>query len=121
MTNDYTPWDREETPPGTSDATNPRRSPSETGGGQDADRVDPTTGWVGASGASIAVVETVAAATGTDPFELPPLHNYVGTDALEALLASASRTPEHDFLLSFRYAGTTVRVDGSGRVSVFVD
>lgn len=69
--------------------------------------------WSETGRPSTAVVEAVAAATGTAPTELPSLNDHVDPDALDRLLQEA-RTVE----VSFRYGGTEVFVTGDGSIEV---
>ena len=56
----------------------------------------------------------IAAVTGRDPIEGPPLQQFVDVDALEQLLASGgSRTR-----VSFTYDGMEVTVSSDGRVEI---
>lgn len=62
---------------------------------------------------STRVVHAVAATTGHDPLDLPPLYDVVDPDALDSLIP-----PGGGCSLSFRFAGTRVRVTESGAVDV---
>lgn len=75
--------------------------------------------WDPSEDPSMAVVETVAAATGRTMDTLEPLQNYVDVDALDALVASAA-TSETAVSLSFSYSGTSVVVTGEA-VEVSLD
>ncbi|GAA0194154.1 HalOD1 output domain-containing protein [Halobaculum roseum] len=65
------------------------------------------------------VIESVAEATDTDPFRLPPLHDTVDTDALNRLFATNGHgglsTEGH---VTFRYHGRVVTVHAGGQVTV---
>ncbi|WP_123537847.1 HalOD1 output domain-containing protein [Halosimplex salinum] len=63
---------------------------------------------------SMAVVEAVAAATETEPTEMPPLARSVDPDALDTLFASADGPID----LSFRYGGVTVTLECGGVIVV---
>lgn len=63
---------------------------------------------------SMAVIEAVEAATGTDALDLPPLLDVIDPDALDALVRSADRS----LRVEFEYCGRTVVVRGDGRISV---
>jgi len=63
-----------------------------------------------------AIVETVATATDRDPLTLPPLHEFVDTDALNTLLASAHG--DEQLRVQFSYEGVTVTVSGDGSITV---
>ena len=58
---------------------------------------------------SMAVIELVAEATGTDPIELTPLYDVIDPEAIDALGTSAGFSS-----LEFEYAGHTVVLEASG-------
>ncbi|WP_436926967.1 HalOD1 output domain-containing protein [Halosimplex amylolyticum] len=59
-----------------------------------------------------AIVEAVAAVTGTEPTLLPPLGDTVDGDAVNAILSDAGSSVG----LSFAYAGVEVCVEPTGEV-----
>lgn len=59
---------------------------------------------------SMAVVELVADATGTDPLELDPLYNAIDPDVLDTLCTSSGGFSS----LEFEYAAHTVVIERSG-------
>lgn len=61
------------------------------------------------------VIQEVAAKTGTDPLELPPLYETIDPDALDALVESSG---ESGLQVEFQYADRHVVVDGTGGVGV---
>jgi hypothetical protein len=66
-----------------------------------------------------AIVEELAAARDADPLDLPPLQDYVDTDALVSLVGTrtaAERNAVHQ--LRFRVGHHEVSVTGDGRVEV---
>lgn len=63
-----------------------------------------------------AVVSAVAEASGTDPFELPPLNEVIDPEALNDLFASRPEASVEK--VAFRYAGYDVAVHGNGDVRV---
>ena len=67
-----------------------------------------------------ATIAAVAAATGADAMELPPLYDAVDPDALAAMFEPL-RTGASRFRgsVAFEYADTLVRVDGHGTVEVY--
>lgn len=67
--------------------------------------------------ASLAVVAARAAVSNVDANELPPLFQFVDTDALEALTADSDRESD-GFELSFAFAGHRVTVYGDGRLRI---
>jgi hypothetical protein len=73
--------------------------------------------WGGEYTASEVVIEAVAAATGRDPMELPPLYRTVDPEAVDALFGGADGDPERDVFLSFTYAGAAVTVDDGGELT----
>lgn len=64
---------------------------------------------------SVTVVELVAAETGLDPLELPPLGNTVDPEALDRLFADGAAT---EASAQFRFAGCRVSVSADGMVTV---
>lgn len=66
--------------------------------------------------ASQQVVRRVAAETGSEPTDLPPLFTVVDPDALDELVASVDQPAE--FSVEFQYVGRSVRVRGDGTVEV---
>lgn len=58
---------------------------------------------------SMAVVELVSQATGTDPIELDPLYNAINPEAVDSLCTSGSGFTS----LEFEYASHTVIVEQS--------
>lgn len=68
---------------------------------------------------TVAIVEAVGSARNCGPTDLPPLHDYVDTDALESLLAGA-RARSEDLSLTFEYDGWEVVVESATSTSVRV-
>jgi hypothetical protein len=68
---------------------------------------------------STAVVETVAAATDTEPTELETLQHAIDADALDTLVAEAP--DPSTFRVTFQYADSTVIVTGAGSLQVRLD
>lgn len=64
---------------------------------------------------SLAVVEAVAAVTGSEPTKLPVLNEAVDTDALDSLFGSDA---DDHLRLSFVYDGLDIAVEGDGAVTV---
>jgi hypothetical protein len=73
------------------------------------------TEWSADRTPSIAVVEAVAAVTGSEPTKLPTLNDAVNTDALDSLFGPDT---DDQLRLSFVYDGLDVAVEGNGTVSV---
>lgn len=79
---------------------------------------------------AVAVIEAVAAASGRcvrprrDPAgddgqdELPPLHETIDPDALNALVDSPGAAGRSAVTVEFVYCGYDVTVDGTGQVTV---
>lgn len=66
------------------------------------------------------VIRTVAAHTGNEPRELPPLFTVIDPDVLEMLFGAETDvvgSPPQRTLI-FRYAGCSVRVESAGSVTV---
>jgi hypothetical protein len=66
---------------------------------------------------SMAVVETVAAATDRSQLDLPPLQEAIEVDALEDILTGPSVSVVY---VSFEYAGTTVTIGNDRSIVVEV-
>jgi len=81
----------------------------------DADTV--TYQWDESVQPSTALVEAVAAATGREPTDLPPLQETLDGDALDVLLTGASG-PLH---LSFSYVNVSITIASDGRIEVVTD
>ncbi|MDS0278714.1 hypothetical protein NDI85_12985 [Halomicroarcula sp. S1AR25-4] len=64
---------------------------------------------------STAVVQVIAAATGTEPTEGTPLYDSVDSGALDTLFGDADGDPDRRF--SFTHEGLTVTLTGDGTVS----
>jgi hypothetical protein len=73
--------------------------------------------WSRSPQPSVLIVEAVAAATDRRPTDLPPLQKTIDADALDTLLDG--RPP--NVTISFRYAGTTISVNGDGNMDIHVD
>lgn len=73
--------------------------------------------WADVEVPSIALVEAVAAVTGRNVLELPPLNDALDGDALEALLESDA----DELVITFRYADTTVVVEAGETIAVRPD
>lgn len=67
-----------------------------------------------------AIIETVIAATGRDPQDLPPLSESVDTDGLDALLAG-SNGMDGGARVSFAFAGVDVAIRNDGELEVRTD
>lgn len=68
--------------------------------------------------ATLAVIDAVAAASGTDPTELPPLYDAINPDALNALFESQGKRDRADLRVEFSYNGFNVIVEGDLQVTV---
>lgn len=68
---------------------------------------------------SVAVIEAIAATTGVDPMDVPPLYEVVDPDALDDLFAPMyDGTPRLDGEVGFTLGGCQVTVSGNGRIVV---
>ncbi len=67
---------------------------------------------------STAVIETVSAATDTEPIELDTLQHAIDADALDTLVRDSD--PD-TFEISFEYAGVSALVTSGGTVRVRLD
>lgn len=93
------------------DDTNGRRA---TDGGVSESVVEAD--WTRYEQPLIAIVETIAAVSGKQPTEMPPLGNAIDVDALTALLDTQGA--DRDLSISFRYQGHTITVTDSGALIV---
>lgn len=66
--------------------------------------------WTDHKEQSTRIIEAVAAATGTDVTQLPPLYEYVDPEALNTLLEAKSEDRATSPRLSFGYAGLVIHV-----------
>lgn len=73
--------------------------------------------WDESDHPSTAVIEAVVVTTGRDPTAIPPLHDYVDADALNALVTPRSESTTA-ISVSFLYDGVIVRVDSKGWIEV---
>ncbi|MFC7231403.1 HalOD1 output domain-containing protein [Saliphagus sp. GCM10025308] len=70
---------------------------------------------------SEAVVEAVAAATGSTPESIPPLYEVVDPEALDQLFEPTSHVPSlRTGVVEFRFHGCDVTVSTSGQTTVTV-
>ncbi|WP_458190852.1 HalOD1 output domain-containing protein [Haladaptatus sp. NG-WS-4] len=76
-----------------------------------------TVDWSQATEPSIAVVDTVAADTGREPTDIPPLYNSIYPDALDALLTATRNGSVPDVRVTFTYDGMDITVTGGGTVT----
>lgn len=76
-----------------------------------------------AEGQSLAVeiAETVAGEVGRDPTSLPPLHDYVDTDALNSLFESTKTSDRRQGRIEFTYDEHVVTVTFDGDYEISVD
>ncbi|WP_424001854.1 HalOD1 output domain-containing protein [Haloarcula salina] len=70
---------------------------------------------------SAAVVHAVSTFEQRDPTALPPLHDTVDPDALDALFAPTGGGAEQRSCVSFTFSASFVTVDADGRVTVVPD
>lgn len=69
--------------------------------------------------ASEAVVEAVAAATQSDPLDLPPIYDAVDPDALSNLFEpSSTGSRRFQGTVTFEYADHLVTVEGEGTITL---
>jgi hypothetical protein len=73
--------------------------------------------WQQSDQPSVTIVEAVAVATDRPTTELPPLQGTLDADALDTLLNGQPSS----VTVSFRYADTTVSVNGNGTIEIHVD
>jgi hypothetical protein len=64
------------------------------------------------------IIDALAEAGGIDPFELPPLYEFVDGDALNSLFEERDGANKGDALLSFRVENWNVFIRADGRIRV---
>lgn len=64
------------------------------------------------------IVDAVAEAAGVEPIDLPPLFQFVDTDAINNLFDRHDRAEDADALLSFKVHTWNVFVRADGRIRV---
>ncbi|WP_227356863.1 HalOD1 output domain-containing protein [Haladaptatus salinisoli] len=92
--------------------------PAETGRSESPFEVRSTSfDWARNGQPSIAVVEAVAAVTGRDTTDVPPLYDFLNPDALDALATVRGGNTVDDVRVEFTYDGVEVSVTGDGTVT----
>lgn len=64
----------------------------------------------------LAVVAVIAVATDRDPAELPPLNEYIDTDALNAVFSTTPGAGRRTGRISFTYEGFALTVGTDGTI-----
>ena len=64
---------------------------------------------------SVAIAQEIAAIEEVDPVKLPSLYDFIDTDSLDALV---QHSDAQDLTIKFDYQAYTVRVRGSGEITV---
>lgn len=67
---------------------------------------------------TVKIVEAIADRAGVDETDLPPLHDVIDPDALEALFIPASPNANDAAQIRFQYYGYRVTVSADGSVTV---
>lgn len=75
--------------------------------------------WDQSVGPSTAIIETIAAATDSDPRSLPPLYDYVDSESLDTLMTS-DESGSSQVRVSFRYEGHDIAVSSAGDIEITV-
>ncbi len=65
------------------------------------------------------IIDAVAAVSGTDPLELPPLYEAVDPDALELIVREPNVAPTRSCFVGFTLGTWGVIVTGSGEIQVY--
>lgn len=86
----------------------------------DADVLTIEYDWTENDRPSLGVVKAVAAASGREPTEMPPLQRFVDVEALDALLTHEGARSD-GVTASFSYDGHDVVVDGTGAIRLAVE
>jgi len=66
-----------------------------------------------------AVINAVAAVSGTDPLELPPLYEAIDPDALELIVREPNAAPTRSCFVGFTLGAWGVIVTGAGEIQVY--
>lgn len=77
--------------------------------------------WEDGVPVSMSVVEAIAEVTGEDVIDLPPLHEYVDTDALDSLFVPQSTYGRTDGAVSFVFVDHPVTVYSTGEIVVYAE
>ncbi|ELY61186.1 HalOD1 output domain-containing protein [Natronolimnohabitans innermongolicus] len=67
---------------------------------------------------TMAVVESVAAVSNTEPTELPPLYDAINPDALDSLFESSETRDLSTVRVSFPYNGYDIAIQGGSNLTV---
>lgn len=70
---------------------------------------------------TVEIVETVAEETGRDPTSLPPIHDYIDTDALDRLFESTKTHDRRQGQIDFTYSEHVITVTVDGDYTIEVD
>ena len=65
------------------------------------------------------VIDALAAVSGRDPLDLPPLYEAVDPDALELIVREPNAAPERSCFVGFSVGRWGVIVTGSGEIQVY--
>ncbi|WP_226040830.1 HalOD1 output domain-containing protein [Natrinema sp. DC36] len=76
---------------------------------------------IGKADICVCIIDSIAQKDGTDPLDLPPLHDSIDTDALGDLFATTTGGAERSGRIEFRYAGYQVRVEFDEEPTVTVE
>jgi len=74
--------------------------------------------WTEYDHPTTAIVESLAEVFDADPMDVPPLHDYVDTDALNALVTPA--TDRGSVTVSFTHEYARVLIDSDGDLTIYV-
>ncbi len=95
------------------------KTPSPNAGSSESnpDTINVRFDWSRTSQPSVAVVEAVAAVTGRDSVDGPPLYDFLDPDALDALADVRDAGTATDVCVEFVYDGVDVTITGDGTVT----
>ena len=65
------------------------------------------------------VIDAVAAVSGRDPLDLPPLYEAIVPDALELIVREPNAAPTRSCFIGFQLGDWGVIVTGSGEIQVY--
>jgi len=74
--------------------------------------------WTEFDHPTTAIVVSLAEVLDTDPMDVPPLHDYVDTDALDALVNPTAE--DSSVTVSFTHESARVLIDSDGNLTIYV-
>ena len=65
------------------------------------------------------IIDALAAVSGTDPLELPPLYEAIDPDALELIVREPNTAPTRSCFVGFTLGAWGIIVTGSGEIQIY--